>query len=63
MKELNLSNKIKEKRKSVGLTQYQFSAIFEIPLDTVKNWDSGRRKPPEWAEKLIIEKLEQMKGQ
>ncbi len=52
---------IKECRQSAGLTQEEFSKLFEIPLDTVKNWDSGRRKPPEWAEKLIIEKLEQMK--
>ena len=52
---------IKEYRQSAGLTQEEFSKLFEIPLDTVKNWDSGRRKPPEWAEKLIIEKLEGMK--
>lgn len=52
---------IKEHRKSVGLTQKQFSELFEIPLDVVKSWDSGRRKPPKWAEKLIIEKLEQIK--
>lgn len=53
-------NLIKERRKSAGLTQEEFSKFFEIPLDTVKNWDSGRRKPPGWAEKLIIEKLEIM---
>lgn len=52
---------IKEHRQSAGLTQEEFSRIFEIPLDTVKNWDSGRRKPPAWAEKLIIEKLNTMK--
>lgn len=53
---------IREYRKAAGLTQQQFSELFEIPLDTVKNWDAGRRKPAEWAEKLIIEKLEQIKG-
>ncbi len=52
---------IKESRKSAGLTQSQFSDMFEIPLDVVKSWDSGRRKPPGWAEKLIIEKLETLK--
>lgn len=52
---------IKESRKSAGLTQSQFSDIFEIPLDVVKSWDSGRRKPPGWAEKLIIKELERMK--
>lgn len=51
---------IKDARKSAGLTQKQFSDLFEIPIDTVKNWDSGRRQPPAWAEKLIIEKLNTM---
>lgn len=54
---------IKEYRKAAGLTQEEFSRIFEIPIDTVKNWDSGRRSPPKWAEKLIIKELERMKKQ
>ena len=53
---------LKESRQAAGLTQAEFSKLFEIPLDTVKNWDTGRRKPPEWAEKLIIEKLNAIKG-
>lgn len=52
---------IKEYRQAAGLTQEEFSELFEIPLNTIKNWDSGRRSPPEWAEKLIIEKLERIK--
>lgn len=52
---------IKEYRQSVGLTQKEFSDLLEIPIDVVKSWDSGRRKPPEWAEKLIIEKLSTIK--
>lgn len=54
---------IKKHRESAGLTQKQFSEMFDIPIDTVKGWDSGRRKPPEWAEKLIVKELERMKGQ
>ena len=54
---------IKKYRQSAGLTQKQFSELFEIPIDVVKSWDSGRRKPPKWAEKLIIRELERMKGQ
>lgn len=49
--------KIKEYRKAAGLTQKDFSNLFKIPIDTIKNWESGRRKPPEWAEILIVEKL------
>lgn len=56
-------NMIKDYRKAAGLTQEEFSILFEIPVDTVKGWDSGRRQPPEWVEKLIIEKLERMKEQ
>ncbi len=51
---------IKESREAAGLTQKQFSDMFEIPIDVVKSWDSGRRKPPKWAEKLILEKLNGM---
>lgn len=51
---------IKEYRKSAGLTQRQFSDLFGIPIDVVKSWDSGRRSPPEWAEKLIIYKFKRM---
>ena len=51
---------IKEARVSAGLTQQQFADIFEISIDTVKSWDSGRRRPPAWAEKLVIEKLERI---
>lgn len=48
---------IKEHRKKARLTQQEFSTLFEIPIDVVKSWDSGRRTPPAWVEKLIVEKL------
>lgn len=54
---------IKDYRIASGMTQEEFSDLFEIPIDTVKNWDSGRREPPIWAKKLIIKELERMKGQ
>lgn len=50
---------IKERRKAAGLTQKQFSEMLDIPIDDVKSWDSGRRRPPKWAERLLIEKLEE----
>lgn len=53
---------IKEYRQAAGLTQQQFAELFDIPIDTVKAWDCGRRKPDKLKEKLIIEKLEQIKG-
>lgn len=53
---------IKEHRKAAGLNQKEFAEKFGIPLDTVKSWDCGRKRPPAWAEKLLVEKLETMKG-
>ena len=54
---------IKDYRQAAGLTQQQFAKLFDISIDTVKAWDCGRRKPDKLKEKLIIEKLEQIKGQ
>lgn len=52
---------IKECRESAGLTQKQFAEMFDIPIDTVKAWDCGRRKPDKLKEKFIIKELERMK--
>lgn len=54
---------IKEKRVAMGLTQKQFSELFNppIPIDTIKKWDSMQMKPSAWVEGLIIEKLEEIR--
>lgn len=48
---------IKDMRIKAGMTQQEFADFFEIPIDVVKSWESERRSPTKWAEKLIIEKL------
>ncbi|MDO5399025.1 MAG: helix-turn-helix domain-containing protein [bacterium] len=53
-------NKIKNARQKAGLTQKAMSELFGIPKRTIENWDMGLRKPPHWAERLLIEKLEQI---
>lgn len=50
-------NRIKEARLNAGLTQAKMSEVFKIPKRTIENWETGNRKPPEWAEILVIEKL------
>lgn len=57
--------KIKEYREAAGLTQKQFSELFNppIPIDTIKKWDSGKMKTPDWVEGLIVEKLKHIKEQ
>lgn len=51
---------IKEARISANLTQKQMSDLFEIPLRTIENWESGQRTPPTYVERLVIDKLERI---
>ena len=54
-------NAIKEAREQAGLSRAEMSRQFEIPIRTIEDWESGKRTPPRYVEKLIIEKLERMK--
>lgn len=55
---VNKMNKIKETRKTYGLTQHQLSDITGIPHRTIQNWEGGQRKCPEYVEKLLLFYLE-----
>lgn len=52
-----ITNPIKAARKSVGITQRTLSELLEIPIRTIEDWDRGKRNPPRYVEKLIIEKI------
>ena len=56
-----MSSKIKEARAAIGMSRAEMHRVFEIPIRTLEDWDSGKRNPSVWAEKLILEKLERMK--
>jgi DNA-binding transcriptional regulator YiaG len=51
------STSIKDLRIESGMSQSQFSEFFNIPLDTLQNWEQGRRKCPEYLIDLIEYKL------
>ena len=48
---------IKEMRTRLGWTQKEFANYFEIPLNTLLNWEQGKRTPPTYLVKLIEDKL------
>ena len=54
---------IREARKFAGLTQAKMSELLGIPKRTIENQESGSRKCPEWAERLVVEKLETIGGE
>lgn len=51
---------IKEARLSAGLTQARMSEILEIPKRTIGDWETGKRTPPTYVEKLVIRELERI---
>lgn len=56
--ELCKMNRIKEARLKSGMSQQKMADTLEIPKVTIEQWETGKRKPPVYVEKLIIEKLE-----
>lgn len=44
---------IREIRKVTGLTQAEFSKKFHIPKRSIENWESGKRKCPEYVNYLL----------
>lgn len=54
-------NKIKEARNAAGLTQKKMSELTLIPKRTIENWESDKRTPPEWAERLVLKELYSLK--
>ena len=44
---------IKTLRKATGLTQVSFANRYEIPLDTLRKWEAGLRKPPVYVARLL----------
>lgn len=40
---------IKELRLQTGLSQSKFANMFEVPVATLKDWEQGRRNPPNYV--------------
>lgn len=51
---------IRSERIRLGLTQQQLSEITGVPFRTIQNWEGGQRKCPDYVEKMIFDKLNQM---
>ncbi len=54
------TNPIKEARIKAGLSIKELSELLGAPYRTVQEWNAGRSKPVDWAERLIVEKLENL---
>jgi DNA-binding transcriptional regulator YiaG len=48
---------IQEARKMAGLSRTEMAKQFLIPYRTLQNWELNIRECPPWAERLIIQEL------
>ena len=48
---------IKEARLDAGMTVKELSELLGIPKRTLFAWEAGTRIPPDYVEKMIVEKL------
>ena len=53
-----MDNWLKDARERLGLSIKRASEILGAPYATVIDWNNGRRTPPTWIQKLVVEKLE-----
>ena len=50
---MELAEKIRKIREQTGLSRKDLSIHIGIPLRTIEDWESGRRRPPEYIPRLI----------
>ena len=55
--ENNIKMTLKETIQHLGISQRAAAEIIGMPLRTLEAWIGGKRTPPEWVERLVIEKL------
>ena len=51
---------IKDAREARGWSRAELARKLGAPIRTLEDWDAGRRTPPEWIERIIVEKIERM---
>ena len=54
------ADKLRAERARLGLSQQALSKTLGVPKRTIENWEGGVNSPPEWAEKLLLERLKHM---
>lgn len=52
---------IREAREEAGFTQKQVQELIGVPIRTLQNWENGVRVCPPYVEKLIVDKINNLK--
>ena len=50
---MEISERIKQLRKKIGLAQSKFAARFGVPVRTLQQWEQGQSAPPEYVVRMM----------
>lgn len=50
-------NEFKAARLEAGLTQAGMAKLMEIPLRTIQDWEAGKRTPPPYVVRFVLNEL------
>lgn len=56
----DFSEKLKAARKAAGMTQQKLADITEIPKRTLEDWETGKRVPPPYVRRFVLNELQAM---
>lgn len=48
---------VKDARIKMRFSQREVCELIGIPRRTLESWESGQRKPPDYVERLVVEKI------
>ena len=60
LKEID-GNPIRYAREQMGMSIKEMSDYLDAPYRTVQDWNSGLKRPPKWCERLIFDKIMELK--
>lgn len=50
---MTVAEQLRAIREKTGLSRARFSELYEIPLRTIEDWETGVRKPPPYVVKML----------
>ena len=56
----DFAQKFKEARAKAGITQDGMSERMQIPKRTIQDWEGGKRTPPPYVQRFVLNELEQL---
>lgn len=61
MSKLTFAEKLKTARAKTGMSQQKISDKMLIPKRTIESWEAGKRTPPEYLQRFVLNELESLK--